>query len=130
MVSRAGLVASMPILDDAREQMRPKQASHVKGTPGIGHCSPNTLSYVSRIVRNMRGKTICQMKKKERKKGEGGREGGKEGGRGHKPTKSTRNAIISPTGSSGRHQKVNLLGRILRYVPLTQFTCRHRQRKE
>lgn len=37
MVSRAGLVASMPILDDAREQIRrPKQASHVKGTPDIG----------------------------------------------------------------------------------------------
>lgn len=36
-VSRAGLVASMPILDDTREQIRrPKQASHVKGTPDAG----------------------------------------------------------------------------------------------
>lgn len=37
MVSRAGLVASMLILDDTREQIRRlKEASHVKGMPDTG----------------------------------------------------------------------------------------------
>lgn len=49
-----------------------------------------------------KGKAICQMKKKEREKGEGGKEGRREvegeEGREDKPIKSTRNAIISPTG--------------------------------
>lgn len=69
MVSRAGLVASMPILDDAREQIRrPKQASHVKGTPDIGTLLSQhvILCFKHHWEHGGLGKTISQMKKKER----------------------------------------------------------------
>lgn len=79
MVSRAGLVASMPILDDAREQIRrPKQASHVKGTPDIGTLLSQhvILCFKDHWEHGGRGRLFDKRKRKAREGGKEGKEGG------------------------------------------------------
>ena len=84
-VSRAGLVASMPIWDGAREQTRrPKHVSHVKGTPEIGtRLSQHVILMLQGSSGTWRGKDYLP-DEKERERGRV-RERDREGGRTSQP---------------------------------------------
>lgn len=98
----------------------------LKGHQILEHCSPNTLSYVSRTIRNTGGKTICQTKKteKERKVREERRERRREGNGGTSQQNQPEMPSFPPTGSNVTASKSE---RIREYPWLCPFNFIHLQ---